>query len=429
MKLNYKRTVLIGLAFLTISAFWQMYDNVIPLILKNTFGLGETVTGVIMAADNVLALFLLPVFGALSDKVKTPIGRRMPFILGGTALAFVFIMLLPFADNTENLILFVVGLFVLLIAMGTYRSPAVALMPDLTPKVLRSKANAIINLMGAVGGVFTLIMIKILVGKGDRPNYYPLFTAVGVLMVVGVIVLFLTIKENKLRKEVGVESEVEKEEEETVSGEENVSGPLPKDVKRSLIFILMSVAFWFIAYNAVTTAFSRYATHVWGLEGGGYADCLMIATVAAIISYIPIGSISSKIGRKKTIQIGIVLLGSCFLVAALYPTYHVTMVIFFAIIGFAWAAIGVNSYPMVVEMSKAGDVGKYTGLYYTFSMAAQVITPILSGALLEHVSYRTLFPYSVTFCVLAFITMSQVKHGDSKPIPKKDILENLDVDD
>ena len=427
MKLNYKRTVLIGLAFLTISAFWQMYDNVIPLILKNTFGLGETVTGFIMAADNVLALFLLPIFGALSDKVKTSIGRRMPFILGGTALAFVFIMLLPFADNTENLILFVVGLFVLLIAMGTYRSPAVALMPDLTPKMLRSKANAIINLMGAVGGVFTLIMIKILVGKGDRPNYYPLFTAVGVLMVVGVIVLFFTIKENKLRKEVGVESEAEKEE--AVSEETQVSGPLPKDVKKSLVFILMSVAFWFIAYNAVTTAFSRYATHVWGLEGGGYADCLMIATVAAIISYIPIGAISSKIGRKKTIQIGIVLLGSCFLVAALYPTYHVTMVIFFAIIGFAWAAIGVNSYPMVVEMSKAGDVGKYTGLYYTFSMAAQVITPILSGALLEHVSYRTLFPYSVTFCALAFITMSQVKHGDSKPIQKKDLLENLDVDD
>ena len=429
MKLNYKRTVLIGLAFLTISAFWQMYDNVIPLILKNTFGLGETVTGAIMAADNVLALFLLPVFGSLSDKVKTPIGRRMPFILGGTALAFVFIMLLPFADNTENLILFVVGLFVLLIAMGTYRSPAVALMPDLTPKALRSKANAVINLMGAVGGVFTLIMIKILVEKGDRPNYYPLFTAVGVLMVAGVIVLFFTIKENKLRKEVGVESEAANEDADAVSNEANVSGPLPKDVKKSLVFILMSVAFWFIAYNAVTTAFSRYATHVWGLEGGGYADCLMIATVAAIISYIPIGAISSKIGRKKTIQIGIVLLGSCFLVAALYPTYHVTMVIFFAIIGFAWAAIGVNSYPMVVEMSKAGDVGKYTGLYYTFSMAAQVITPILSGALLEHVSYRTLFPYSVTFCVLAFITMSQVKHGDSKPIPKKDVLENLDVDD
>ena len=424
MKLNYKRTVLIGMAFLTISAFWQMYDNVIPLILKNTFGLGETVTGAIMAADNVLALFLLPIFGALSDKVRTPIGRRMPFIITGTALAFIFLMILPFADNTMNLTLFVVGLFILLISMGTYRSPAVALMPDLTPKPLRSKANAIINLMGAVGGVFTLVMIKILVGKGDRPDYYPLFLAVGILMIVGVTLLFITIKENKLRQEIEIDEVEETAEEASV-----VSGPLPKDVKKSLIFILMSVAFWFIAYNAVTTAFSRYATEVWGLEGGGYADCLMIATVAAIISYIPIGMISSKIGRKKTILIGIVLLGSCFLVAGLYPTYHVTMVIFFGIIGFAWAAIGVNSYPMVVEMSKSGDVGKYTGYYYTFSMAAQVITPILSGALLEHVSYRTLFPYSVTFCILAFITMSQVKHGDSKPMPKKDILENLDVDD
>jgi MFS family permease len=403
-----------------------MYDNVVPLILKNTFGMKETVTGAIMSVDNIFALFLLPIFGAFSDKVKTPIGRRMPFILVGTGAAFVLLLLLPFADNTVNLTLFVVALFFLLISMGVYRSPAVALMPDLTPKPLRSKANAIINLMGAVGGVYTLIMIKFLVGKGDRPNYYPLFLAVGILMIVGVAILFFTIKENKLRQEVGVESEAA---EEVVDEASVKSAKLPKEVMRSLIFILISVAFWFIAYNAVTTAFSRYATEVWGLEGGGYADCLMIATVAAIISYIPIGAISSKIGRKNTILIGIVLLGSCFLAAGLYPTYHWTMVIFFAIIGFAWAAISVNSYPMVVEMSKAGDVGKYTGYYYTFSMAAQVITPILSGALLEHVSYKTLFPYSVTFSILAFITMSQVKHGDSKPMKKKDILENLDVDD
>ena len=425
MKLNYKRTVLIGMAFLSISAFWQMYDNVIPLILKNTFGMGETVTGAIMAADNVFALFLLPIFGALSDKVNSPIGKRMPFIVGGTALAFIFLMILPWADKTQNLILFVGGLFILLISMGTYRSPAVALMPDLTPKPLRSKANAIINLMGAIGGVYTLIMIKVMVGGGERPDYLPLFLSVGLFMVISVVLLFLTIKENKLRKEIDIdEDDVEVEDKPQAK-----SGKLPKDVQKSLVFILLSVAFWFIAYNAVTTAFSRYATEVWGLEGGGYADCLMIATVAAIISYIPIGMISSKIGRKKTILIGIILLGSCFFAAGLYPTYHWTMVVFFAIIGFAWAAISVNSYPMVVEMSKAGDVGKYTGYYYTFSMAAQVITPILSGVLLQYVSYRTLFPYSVTFCVLAFITMSMVKHGDTKPLQKKDILENLDVDD
>ena len=427
MKLNYKRTVFIGLAFLSISAFWQMYDNVIPLILKNSFGMGETITGAIMAADNVLALFLLPIFGTLSDKVHSPIGKRMPFILTGTGLAFLFLMILPLADNTRNLALFVSGLFILLISMGLYRSPAVALMPDLTPKPLRSKANAIINLMGAIGGVYTLVMIKVMVGKGDTPNYYPLFLSVGLFMVISVVILFFTIKENKLRGEIDLE---ESAEEVPVENKEVQStGKLPKEVKRSLVFILMSVAFWFIAYNAVTTAFSRYATHVWGLEGGGYADCLLIATVAAIISYIPIGIIASKIGRKKMILIGIVLLGSCFLAAGLYPTYHWTMVIFFGIIGFAWASIGVNSYPMVVEMSTAGDVGKYTGLYYTFSMSAQVITPILSGFLLENVSYRTLFPYSVAFCILAFITMSQVKHGDSKPAQKKSMLENFDVED
>ena len=428
MKLNYKRTILIGLAFLSISAFWQMYDNVIPLILKNTFGLGETITGAIMAGDNVLALFLLPIFGTFSDKVNTRIGKRMPFILVGTTLAAIFMIILPIADNTKNMLVFIVGLFILLISMGTYRSPAVALMPDLTPKPLRSKANAVINLMGAVGGVFTLLMIKVLVEKGETPNYMPLFLAVGSLMVVCIVVLFLTIKENKLRQEVELSEEPEQEPQPNTNAKPK-SGKLPKDVMRSLVFLLMSVAFWFIAYNAVTTAFSRYATHVWGLEGGGYADCLLVATVAAIISYIPIGAIASKIGRKKTIIIGIILLGGCFAAAGLFNQYHPVMVVFFCIIGFAWAAIGVNSYPMVVEMASAGDVGKYTGLYYTFSMSAQVVTPILSGALLEYVSYRTLFPYAVVFCILAIITMSQVKHGDSKPAQKKSALENFDIDD
>lgn len=421
MKLNYKRTTLIGLAFLSISAFWQMYDNVIPLILKNTFSLGETYTGVIMAADNILALFLLPMFGSLSDKVSTPIGKRMPFILAGTGLAFTFLMLLNYSNQSRNFLLFIGTLLLLLIAMGLYRSPAVALMPDVTPKPLRSKANAVINLMGAIGGVYTLIMIKFLVGKGDTPDYFPLFLSVGLLMLISVVILFLTIKENKLCSEMVEEEEVETRPKSTAD--------LPKDVKRSLAFMLISIALWFIAYNAVTTAFSRYATHVWGLENGGYANCLMVATIAAILSYIPIGAIASHIGRKKTILIGIALLAFCFLCAGFMNQYHWIMNLFFAIIGFAWAAIGVNSLPMVVEIASAGDVGKYTGLYYTFSMSAQVVTPILSGFLLEYVSYRTLFPYAVVFSVAAFFTMTQVKHGDSKPVQKKDVLENFDVED
>lgn len=209
-KLNYKRTFFVGLAFLSICAFWQMYDNIIPLILQNTFGLGETVTGVLMAMDNVLALFLLPVFGTLSDKVDTSLGKRTPFILAGTVLAVIFMLLLPVADRRQSLVLFVVALFATLLSMGLYRSPAVALMPDLTPNHLRSKANAVINLMGAVGGVYALIMIKLLVGKGERPDYLPLFVSIAAVMVVAVGILLITIRESKLRKELEAQEQPEK---------------------------------------------------------------------------------------------------------------------------------------------------------------------------------------------------------------------------
>lgn len=437
-KLNYGRTFLIGMAFMSISAFWQVYDNIIPLILKNTFGLGETVTGVVMALDNVLALFLLPVFGSISDKVDTRFGKRTPFIIVGTVLAVTFMMILPFADKAENLPLFVGALFGALVSMGLYRSPAVALMPDLTPNKLRSKANAVINLLGAVGGVYSLLMIKFLVGDGERPNYIPLFAGVAVFMVVAIIVLVATIREKKLAEQMkaleqeaagmlqsGVETLPEADE---VKADAPIKTMLSKEVKRSMIFMLVSIFFWFTAYNAVTTAFSRYTTVVWKLEGGGFADCLMVATVAAIISYIPIGIIASKIGRKKTIMGGIVLMAVSFLVGFFFKEYHPIINIPFAVIGMGWAAIGVNSYPMIVAMSKGADIGKFTGTYYTFSMAAQIMTPILSGALLEHVSYTTLFPYAVVFSVLAFITMTQVKHGDVKAEKKESILEHFDVE-
>lgn len=430
MKLNYKRTFFIGLAFLSISGFWQMYDSIIPLMLQNTFHLGETVTGALMAMDNVLAIFLLPLFGLLSDKVDTKIGKRMPFILGGTVLAATFLLLLSAADRKQNLVMFLAILFLLLLSMGLYRSPAVALMPDLTPNPLRSKANAVINLMGAVGGVYALLMIKLLVGGGERPDYLPLFLSIGGLMLLAVAVLFATVKEKKVARLVAEEERTNK-----VRGEADEKGAkpgqsaMPGEVKRSMIFLLLSIFLWFTAYNAVTTAFSRYTRVVWHMEGGSFADCLMVATVAAICSYIPIGNIASRIGRKKTILAGIVLMSLCYFAAIFAGAYHPVVNIAFAAIGVGWAAINVNSYPMIVEMSKGCDIGKFTGTYYTFSMAAQIFTPVLSGFLLENVSYRSLFPYAFLFSSLAFVTMMQVHHGDSRPEKKKDILENFDVDD
>lgn len=459
-KLNYKRTFLIGLAFLSICSFWQMYDNIIPLILQNTYHLGETMTGAVMALDNVLAIFLLPVFGTLSDKVHTKLGRRMPFIVVGTILAVIFMMMLPMIDNAEkarwstgesfsNQVFFLGVLFLTLVSMGLYRSPAVALMPDVTPNHLRSRANAVINLMGAVGGVYALIMIKVLVGKGETPDYLPLFASIAAVMAIAVGILVITIRENKLREEVekaeaanaenieekamseGVEAagEIEAAADAGQKEADGKSKGMPKDVKRSMYFMLASIFLWFTAYNAVTTAFSRYTKVVWKMEGGSFANCLMVATVAAIFSYIPIGSISAKIGRKKTIMGGVLLMAACYGAAIFAREYHPIVNVAFALIGVAWAAINVNSYPMIVAMSSGSDVGKFTGTYYTFSMAAQILTPVLSGFLLEKVSYNTLFPYALFFSLMAFLTMTQVRHGDVKPQKKESILENFDVDD
>ena len=424
MKLNYRRTFFVGLAFLSISAFWQLYDNIIPLILQNTFHLNETIIGAIMAMDNVLAVFLLPIIGTMSDKVDTKMGKRTPFIIGGTLVAVICMMLLPLADHYKLFGLFVVALALTLVAMAMYRSQAVALMPDLTPKPLRSSANAVINLMGAVGAIYALILIRVLVKKEENPSYLPVFIGVACMMLLAVVILVATINEKKIAAKIAEEYPEEAEEE-----KEKEEHGLPVPVKRSLVLILLSIFLWFTAYNAVTTAFSRYAVTVWGMEGGGFASCLMVAMVAAIISYIPIGMISSKIGRKKSILIGLIMMFISYTSVFFYPTYNATANIFFAVIGIGWAAISVNSLPMVVEMSKGSDIGKYTGLYYTFSMTAQIFTPIVSGALLQYVSYNTLFPYAMFFTACAFITMSMVKHGDSKPVKKANVLENFDVDD
>ena len=448
MKLNNKRTILVGLAFLSICAFWQMHDNVIPLILTKTFHMNETYSGVIMAADNILALFLLPFFGSLSDRTSTKLGKRMPFILFGTGCAVILMNLLPLLDNSYaaepsplKLASFVIVLALLLIAMGTYRSPAVALMPDVTPKPLRSRANAIINLMGAVGGVFYLAFaavlypnskVKALEEAGKHVDYQPLFLIVSAVMFLAVGILFLTIRERKLTEE---NQALEAQHPEWNLAVDDGSGneALPKPVKRSLAFLLASIALWFIGYNGVTTWFSTYVDVVMGQGLGGASQCLLIATVGAVVSYIPIGALAAKIGRKRTIQIGIVLLAACFAMGyaltTMYTTITPVMFIVFALVGFAWAAINVNSLPMVVEMCKGSDIGKFTGYYYTASMAAQVVTPVLAGTLMRQIDYRVLFPYAALFVALSFVTMLFVRHGDVKAAAKKGLEAFEDMED
>ncbi len=465
MKLNYKRVILVGMAFFLISAFWQAYDAIVPLILTNHFGLPQTASGAVMSLDNILAVFMLPLFGALSDKVNTKRGKRTPFILFGSIAAMVSFVALTLIDNyqlarlaAENIpelaatadaeairkltvqltienpwpfLGFIATLLVVLVAMATFRSPAVALMPDVTVKPLRSKANAVINLTGTAGGILVLVLGMIFAtSKKLYMPYTGYVIAVVAIMLTGLIVFLLTVKEARWAKEMAEETERLGLEEraEADSGEKR---KLTRSELTSLLLILASVALWFIGYNSITSKYSVYATNILGFD---FNLTLIIAQAAAIVSYIPVGIISSKLGRRKTILAGILILASAFFIGNFITpsTPEVIMYPVFILAGIGWATINVNSFHMVVELARGGDVGKYTGYYYTASMAAQIVAPILSGILYDLIGMRyVFFAFGTAFVLFSFVTMFFVKHGDSKPMPtdKKDLPESLDVED
>lgn len=422
MKLNYKRTILVGFAFFLISAFWQAYDTIVPLILTNKFGMEQKWSGLIMAMDNLFAVFLLPIFGAVSDKfASSRFGRRTPFIFVGTILAVVSFVILGFM---RQLWAFILMLLCALLSMAIFRSPAVALMPDVTLKPLRSKGNAIINLMGTVAGICVLglgIVFKTTEkGKTDFSMY---IIAVSALMLVSLIVFLATVNEKRWSREMDEESVKLGLDEKPDEDENAEKRKLTKPEFVSLILILASVALWYIGYNAVTSKYSVYATEVLEVP---YTITLMIAQGAAAIAFIPVGILSSKIGRRRSILIGIGLLTTAFLLASFIVkgTPAAIMYILFATAGIGWATINVNSFPMVVELAKGGDVGKYTGYYYTASMSAQIITPFFSGWLVDSVGWGIFFPYAAFFAACSFVTMYFVKHGDAKP-ERKGALEAL----
>ena len=515
MKLNYKRIILVGFAFFLIQAFWQAYDNTIPMILTNKFGMSQAWSGAIMALDNVLALFMLPLFGAISDKHHSKWGRRTPFIVVGTLIAAVMLIALSFVDNAQlhhisdvaaiddpaaletiydreadetlltpggqkfvlsrqftkeeftqirsqitvdgaavtnpdytnyvmparqacawdatakspvTLVFFIALLLVILVSMSVFRSPAVALMPDVTLKPLRSKANAVINLMGSAGGILVLVLGMVFATSAVRNSlmsYIGYFAVIAAIMLAALVVFMLTVRENEWAAEMQQQS-VElglEDKEEAATGERKLS----VDEVKSLIFLLLSIVLWFFGYNAVTSKYSVYASNILHKD---YNLTLIIAQAAAIVAYLPVGFIASKVGRKKTILAGVLMLTAAFTVASFLNASSPTMLMnaMFALAGIAWATINVNSFPMVVEMCSGGDVGKYTGFYYTASMAAQVATPMLSGLLMDKLGMHVLFPYAAAFTALAFVTMLFVHHGDSCPEAKKglDALEDMD---
>ena len=459
-----------------------------------------------------LALFMLPLFGAISDKHHSKWGRRTPFIVVGTLIAAVMLIALSFVDNAQlhhisdvaaiddpaaletiydreadetlltpggqkfvlsrqftkeeftqirsqitvdgaavtnpdytnyvmparqacawdatakspvTLVFFIALLLVILVSMSVFRSPAVALMPDVTLKPLRSKANAVINLMGSAGGILVLVLGMVFATSAVRNSlmsYIGYFAVIAAIMLAALVVFMLTVRENEWAAEMQQQS-VElglEDKEEAATGERKLS----VDEVKSLIFLLLSIVLWFFGYNAVTSKYSVYASNILHKD---YNLTLIIAQAAAIISYLPVGFIASKVGRKKTILAGVVMLTAAFTTASFMSAESPTMLMnaMFALAGIAWATINVNSFPMVVEMCSGGNVGKYTGFYYTASMAAQVATPMLSGLLMDRMGMHVLFPYAAVFTALAFVTMLFVRHGDSKPEVKRG-LEALD---
>lgn len=431
MKLNYKRTILIGFAFMSILAFWQFYDQVIPYILESTFGLNTFTANAFMSVDNVLAVFMLPFFGMLSDKTNTKLGKRTPYILYGTIGAVILLCVLAFFEKGKNFTGFIITLMALLIVMAIYRSPAVAYMPDVTEKPLRSKGNAIINLVGYIGGIFaTVVMMFMLKSETNdagqkvyTSSFTPVFLVIAAFMLVSVLIMVFTVNEKKVLAETNIQDK-----EDIDNKGENKK--LSKPVIKSLVLILLSVFLWYTAYNAVTTSFSRYCMNIWNVDLGTSSGYLTFATVAAIAAFVPLGFLSGKIGRKKAVLFGILLMTVCYTIAIFIRQETPIMYLIFGIVGIGWASINVNSFPMVVEMCTGSDVGKYTGYYYTFSMAAQIVTPLLSGWLIDKLSigYNILFPYAVFFSVASFVTMCFVRHGDSKPDSKKAIEEQFAAD-
>ncbi len=434
MKLNTKRTVLIGFAFMSILCFWQFYDQVIPYLLEYKFGIGTLKTNVIMSIDNILAIFMLPLFGTVSDKTHSRLGKRTPYILFGTMAAVALMCVMAYFVNSSGFTGFFISLVALLVVMAVYRSPAVAYMPDITPKPLRSKANAIVNLVGYIGGIFaTVVMMFMLKSQKDADgksvyeagqSFVPVFLVIAAFMLISVVIMCLCVNENKAVKEANIK-DTDGEKEKTALG-----GKLSKSELTSLILILISVFCWYAAYNGVTTSFSRYCEKVWHTDLSASSSFLLIATVSAIASFIPLGFLSNKLGRKAAVLIGVVLMAVCYAGAFFITSKTPLMYVIFGVVGIGWAAINVNSFPMVVELSSSSDVGKYTGYYYTFSMAAQIVTPLLSGLLIDNLGlgYKALFPYAAVFTVIAFITMSFVKHGDSKPQDKEVIMDAIASD-
>lgn len=395
--LNYLNTFLLGLGFFCISITWSLYNSFVPIFL-NKYISSAFVIGIIMTFDNIAAITLQPFFGALSDRTNTRFGRRMPYLLIGIPVSAAFFFLIPYEFNLISLIAVVMCFN---IAMSVYRAPTVALMPDLTPSPLRSKANGIINFMGGFGA-----LLAYFVGSKiyDYDKNLP-FMATSIIMLLAVLVLYKTIKEPA----APAPEEAEK------SGILVSFREIMVDKDKSALFILFAIFFWFIGYQGVEALFTLYGVKYLGIKESAAALTLGFFSFSFLIFAIPSGFIATRIGRKKTIKIGLAGLMAVF-AAVLFAKDILVIRILMLIGGMFWAFVNINSYPMVVEMTTENKIGAYTGLYYFFSSMSAILGPPLFGKVIDMVGYGVLFILALCFFLLAFICITYVKKGEYKAI-------------
>ncbi len=558
MKLNYKKTIKVGLAFAIVMVFWTAYDYVVPLLLEDAFGLSNTMRGLIMGLDNLLSLFMLPLFGKISDKTMTKYGRRTPFIVIGTLLSVLLMIFVPVSainslneasdlrseitvtyeegytyeasdgtvydaealytyiyglgatntdycdysymskndintledylevalnpfevdadgnviydedgeasftteynnfvvsglnafasqevntkitsENPMRIVVYMVILFFVLMAMATFRSPAVALMPDVTPKPLRSQANAMISLVGGIGGAVAFLIYTIVL-MINPSGYVMIFGLVALAMILLLVAFLLLVKEKKLVaenvalcEEYGITDDEDEEGAESTTEEANVAVAEPKMDKakrKSFLLILASIFMWFMGYNAISSNLSIYLTTTLNLSSGLGGIISGVSMGISAVAFIPVGMLAVKIGRKKSIILGFILSTIAFFMIYLFASspnaaamYLFTA--FYLISGFGLIITNVNTFPMVVELSTTSTVGKYTGYYYTATMSAQAVTPFIAGVIMDAFGNSSLFVYSTICVILAIVCMALVKHGDSKAVPTANKLE------
>jgi maltose/moltooligosaccharide transporter len=426
--LDYKKAFLIGFGFFGISVLWTMYNAYVPIYLQAGnpafdasgevgFGLGAGLTGVIMTLDNVAAFFLLPLIGVWSDRVWTRFGRRTPFILVLAPIAIVAFILIPvtvrlvppeLSGSVDQLgtplALFMVAIGVFLLAMASFRTPVIALMPDLTPSPLRSQANGIINLMGGLGTLIATLGSGFLYGMGRMVP----FVFGGVLMGGAVLMLFFFVRERR-------EFEAAAHDDEGLGALRGIKGVSP-EVRRSLAFLMGAIFCWFVGYNAVETFLSSYGVSELGMSTGQAPLLMGVASLAFLAFAIPAGYIAARFGRRRTIISGLVIFGAL-LVVNFFLRNPTLIWPVMAIGGMGWALVNINSLPMVVDTSPSdADLGTYTGLYYVASQLAAVAGPTINGYIVEWGGgdYNLIFVVTPAFFVLAILCMLGVTQGEAR---------------